>query len=170
MKENSDLSPWRCSSAAISHQEAYLETSMLTTFLCCSEHSAYSLLGISWNCFCFFAWWRAVFFNHLIQRSCLVISAQGAEIKHPLIWQPKSLMRLGTFATNLAPTLSLLLSCSFCEQKYLIWTFDQQGGPFLAVLLKEQAKRINFVFTSKKKQKAWIFLCYFTLSGLIGSK
>ena len=67
--------------------------------------------------------------------SCFALSAPNAEIKHPLhscdnlspccVWVARELTLLHTLHPSL---LSLLIGHSFCEQKYIIWSCDQQSG------------------------------------------
>lgn len=93
---------------------------MLTIFVCCSEHYAFSVLDISWNCFCIslcddlltisdaFMYGLELLYSLIfLDKEVFVVTAQNAGIKPPLIWQPKSLMHLGTkwvtFAKNFAP-------------------------------------------------------------------
>lgn len=69
---------------------------MLTIFVCCSEHYAYPVLGISWKCFCilFCADFISIsdafmcgleLLYSLIYKDVVVFTAQNAEIKNPLI-------------------------------------------------------------------------------------
>lgn len=92
----------------------------------------------------------------------VVFIAPNAEIKHPLIWQPKSLMHLGTkcvnFARNLAPKPFVpTFKLHILWEKYLIWTFDQHPW---AVLLKAQAERIKVFFTSKRHEYFYAILLH----------